>query len=150
MKIIYKINTASFEEIFMHLQQCNKNFVPCLESRIDLEVFARKIYSLAITFEAWCSSELVGFLSAYFNDPGRHAGFINHLSILEVYQRQSIAENLLNMATSYAGERDFNKILLEVDKRNFKAIRLYKKTGFVEEGSRGNVTCNKLLIKRIF
>lgn len=130
MNINYKTNTATEKEIRGHLHECNENFIPPLNSRVDLEEFSKKMFEKSITFEAWEDGVLAGMLSAYFNDTDNYLGYITNVSVMKNYTGMGIASVLLGMCIDYAKEHHFKGIKLEVHKENSPAIKLYNKFGF--------------------
>jgi len=130
MSILYKIKTATKKDIYTHLISCNNIFVPQLDTRVNIEIFADKIFERAITFEAWYNNILIGLISAYLNDFDNQIGFINNVSITKKYQKQGIATQLLENLENYAKLKKFKQIKLEVSKNNVSAINLYKKYKF--------------------
>ena len=129
MKIKYLTNHATKEQIYYHLKECDKWFVPALSTRIKLKKFSKKIFNTAIVFEAWDKKKLIGMVSAYFNDPYLKSGFINNVSIAKVYWKKNIAFTLLSKCIQYGENNNFSEIILEVSKNN-NALNLYKKIGF--------------------
>lgn len=133
LNIDFTVKLATNKEVFLHLQKCNTEFYPPLNTRVNLENFSKKIFLYAITFEAWFHGELIGLLGVYFNNHKEKIGFINHISILSSYKKNHIATKLLDMAMKYAIDNGFKEIQLEVSKKNNIAINLYKKFGFIGE-----------------
>ena len=131
MPVKYKIESASYEDIYLHLVKCDANFKPPLNTRVDLEIFSKKIYESSITFEAWDNDLLIGLVSSYFNDLKNRSGYINNVSIYYDYCGAGIASILINMCIDYANKNGFIYIYLEVNRNNIKAIKLYKKFDFV-------------------
>ena len=137
MTLNYKVKTASEEQIYLHLKECDGNFTPPLSSRVDLLDYSRKIFQQSISFEAWQDNDLVGMLNAYLNNASNRTGFITNVSILEEYMRKGVASSLLYMCLEHARNLGFSRIKLEVSRENSVAIKLYSRAGFkVMEESR--------------
>ncbi len=126
----FRINTASYEDIVLHLNGCASNFVPPLNTYVNIADYARKIREHAITFEAWDKDTLVGLIAAYFNNTATKVGYITNVSVLPVYEGRGIASSLLERTITYGIRHDFHKIELEVNPFNDRAIFLYKRFGF--------------------
>lgn len=94
-EILYRINTATPEDIYLHLEECQYNFVPPLNARVDIKEYSEKISAKAVTFEAWDDKILAGLLAAYFNDDEKISGFITNVSTLKRYQGKGIAAELV-------------------------------------------------------
>ena len=133
--LVYRVMSASREQIRAHLEICNGNFLPPLSSRVDLFDYSSKLFDKSVSFEAWDGSVLVGMLNAYFNDTDNRSGFITNVSILKQYLGQGIASKLLQMGLKHACDHDFSVLRLEVSRDNNPAKRLYLMAGFktVEE-----------------
>jgi ribosomal protein S18 acetylase RimI-like enzyme len=130
MTLIYRVKTASQEEIYAHLAACDMNLAPPMSSRVNLQVYARKIFEKAVSFEVWDGNVLVGMLNAYLNDTTLWTGYITNVSILKEYMRQGIASTLLQLCLEHAQKDGFSKIKLEVSPANDPAIKLYARAGF--------------------
>ena len=146
MTIKYKIQSASEENICQHLFACNHNFIPPLESVVNIKNYSAKIKDNGITVEAWSGSRLVGMIAVYLNDFESRMGYITNVSVMSDYSGQGIASRLLNNCIELVKERSFNSILLEVNEKNKSAVGLYVKFNFrkVSEPSKENFIKMKL------
>ena len=146
VSVHYKVKTASEKDLGAHLYACNDNFNQPLSQRVNIEEYAQKIFKNAITFEAWLDGELVGLVSAYFNDSNNpSSGFITNVSVKIDFMGKGLATTLMNNCLDYAQKLNIKKISLEVSSDNNSAIRFYKKFGFTEIETQGNsVIMNKL------
>ena len=131
-QIEYKISSATVNQIKVHLQECNENFIPSLNSSVNISEYAQKIYSKAITFEAFCENVLVGLIAAYFNSEDRNATFITNVSTIKQFSGKRIASTLMNNIIDYALKLESPKIRLEVNKNNILANKLYQNFNFVQ------------------
>lgn len=146
-EILYKVQTATQDEIYFHLNRCNNNFIPPLEERVNIREYSQKIFENAVTFEAWKNKVLVGLLAAYFNDETKLTGYITNVSILMEFTGIGISSKLMMSAIDYAKQQHFKEIKLEVQIKNFAAIRLYEKFGFTEiKGNNGLILMSINLI----
>ena len=127
--IQYKIQTAAEKDIYEHLKECNDNFAPSLDQRVDLERYSKKIFEKAVTFEAWEGDLFVGFVALYVDRVNRTT-FITNVSTLKSHMGLGIASELLKRCIDYAKQNDFSEINLEVFKDNRTAISLYEKFRF--------------------
>ncbi|PFI25104.1 GNAT family N-acetyltransferase [Bacillus cereus] len=90
--------------------------------------------NLYIVYEV--DGEVVGFLlfTRYELERLRHAGTMG-MGIREVYCNQGIGTKLIKFLISWAkGQKGLEKICLGVVSINDRAIKVYKRMGFVEEG----------------
>jgi len=142
--IEYRINTASEKQIYMHLKDCNDNFLPPLDERVDLEEYSKKISNKCILLEAWADHVLVGFIAAYFTDNLNRSSFITNVSVLKDFIGMGLASELLNQCIKYAQKKDYKEIKLEVYKDNVQAIRLYEKFNFIDHGAKDDLRLMKL------
>ena len=126
----YKIKTATKEQIYLHLKQCNNDFIPPLDNKVNINEYAEKLFAQSVTFEAWEDESLAGLIAAYFNDKKNETGFITNVSVLNNHGGKGIASQLLRMCIKYAIQNNFKEVMLEVFKLNKPAINLYKKNGF--------------------
>lgn len=129
--IIYLIKTAKQNDILLHLKLCNVEFIPKLNTRVNLEEYSIKIHQNAITFEAWNQNQLIGLIATYFNQEPLF-GFITNVSVTKNHMGTGIASKLLEMCINYALNNKYQTIKLEVTKENIPAINFYKKYNFTE------------------
>lgn len=127
----FRQSSASAEEIAAHLRRCDENFVPRLSGRLDIAAYADKIAGSAVTFEAWTDGRLVGLVAAYLNDPARQAGFVTNVSVEAPFMGRGVGAALLDACLARARTDGFERLTLEVDGDNRRAIRFYEKFGFV-------------------
>ncbi len=128
--LVYKRKIASISDIYDHLKKCSKHHIPTLDARVDIKVYAKKLFYYAQTFECWNSGDLVGLLAAYCNDATHSSSFISNLSVISSHYKQNIASQLLESCIEYTKIQGFDSINLEVHIGNITALSLYKKHGF--------------------
>ncbi len=71
-------------------------------------------------------------------------GYINNIAIKREYQSQGYGTQLFEDLIERAQKFEVNALTLEVEVKNEKAIGLYKKFGFKEEGIRKDFYLNSL------
>lgn len=150
MSIIYKTKQAKEDHIYLHLCDCDDNFMPPLSRRVDLKDFAAKIADKTITFEAWDGNALIGLVSAYFNEYENLVGFINNVSVVRHYMKRNIGSSLIKMCVDYAKMNGFKNIRLEVLPSNTAAIHLYEKHGFERHSEKDKSLIMQCTVKRDF
>jgi len=128
MQIVYKVNTASEENILRHLNHCNNQFVPALSTRVLLDAYAKKLADYAILFEAWADEKLIGMVAMYLND--HNHGYITNVSVYIEYGGKGVAKQIFANFVEYIEANNIFEIKLEVSAKNITAINLYKKFGF--------------------
>lgn len=128
MQIVFKINTASEDEILTHLNHCNNQFVPALSTRVSLEIYAKKIAEYATIFEAWVDQKLIGLVAMYLNE--KKHGYITNVSVYHEYGGKGIAKQIFINLVEYTNLNNITEIKLEVSAKNTAAIILYKGFGF--------------------
>ena len=143
-KINYKTKTATEEEIYSHLKECNDSFCPQLDERVTVEEYSKKLFDNSVTFEAWVDNILIGLAAAYFNDAENHSGYITNVSITKDYIGSGIASELMDMCIRYAKQYKVKEIKLEVHKDNSSAIHLYNKFGFIDYKNKDDFMFMKL------
>jgi len=114
----------------IHLEECNENFIPPLDQKVDLRDYSKKLAEKSITFEAWDGKKLIGLVAAYFNDLEQRVGFITNVSVVKDHHGKGIARALMDRCIEYAKKENFRSIKLEVSENNEGAIQLYKKLSF--------------------
>jgi ribosomal protein S18 acetylase RimI-like enzyme len=130
MHVVYKINSASIEDVSLHLRRCDGEFVPCLSSRVDIDEYAVKIFERSKMYEAWSEGELLGLVAVYCNSTERLSAFVSNVSVIPGWHRKGIANNLINQSMLEVNNLGFKSIQLEVRVENEIAISFYSKKGF--------------------
>ena len=148
-QIIYKVKTATAEEIHFHLKNNKNDFHPALDKRVDIKEYSKKIFDKSITFEAWLDKILIGIVAVYYNDFQNHVGFITYVNVCKKYTGLGLASELLKMCVRYAKQNNFKEIKLEVHKNNSPAIHLYKNSGFNNYAINDDLILMKLLINSL-
>lgn len=127
--IDYYTNKASIEDIKEHLEDNSNEFVPPLESYVDIDSYSKKINKKCFTFEIWKKDKLIGLIAAYLNEYDKSV-FITNFSIDKKYQKKNLGSELLDYCIKFCKKKQISIILLEVFDVNYKAIRFYEKQGF--------------------
>ncbi len=130
----HRVATASVAAVARHLRAVDPRFDPPLHRRVELDAFALRIVSGAVTFEAWQDDELVGLVSAYVNAGPGGTAFINHVGVAPGHEGRGLATTLLRACMAYAARAAHVRVRLEVAEGNRRARDLYFRLGFVEEG----------------
>ena len=129
--ITYRTNTATAEQIRVHLDACDSSFIPPLSTRVAIADYAQKLADNAQRMEAWAGETLVGFAALYANRPPQ--GFISNVSVMPSHQRQGIAAGLMQGCHDLAVGAGLALLTLEVATDNAAAITLYRAHGFAME-----------------
>lgn len=124
-------NQSSQEDIQEHLLACDKNFVPSLSSRVQLPQYALKLFQRAERFEAWHMNKLVALVAVYANNLADKTAFITSVSVMPEHMGKGLAGELLRNCFAQLKALTFQKVFLEVSPSNEKAVKLYKKLGFM-------------------
>jgi ribosomal protein S18 acetylase RimI-like enzyme len=138
MTLSYRTNTATVDQLADHLRRCDDGFIPPLHDRVVIDEYAQKIAELAVRFEAWIDGELVALVAAYL--PARRDGalFITDVSVVPERRGRRLAAVLLDTCAAFARDHAVDRLRLEVDPRNARAIRLYQANGFRSVGQTGD------------
>lgn len=144
MNIEYKIGVGSQNEIYLHLLDCDKFFIPKLSEKVNISEYSEKIFNKAINFEAWDNERLIGLVSMYINEEDTSFGYITNVSIINGDKNRGIASNLLKKCIKYSKDINLNWISLKVDTKNVSAVNLYNKFNFMEEKHKNSSSFLKL------
>ena len=131
MDIVYRINTAKYEDIYNHLENVKNLFFSKLANRVIIKDYAKKITLYAQKIEAWQNSELIGLLAYYISDDNRDY-FVTNISVYEHLQNKGIGASMMLQLKTIAKEKSVDKIKLECA-RELKILNFYKRNGFIEK-----------------
>jgi GNAT superfamily N-acetyltransferase len=135
--VTFRQGAATATDIETHLRICSGDFLPPLESRVDLPAYAAKLRSAATTYEAWHERDLVGLIAIYRNDASRVA-FITSVSTTAPFRRSGLARELLTQALVHLDRDGYGPVELEVDSRSDAARNLYRSLDFIEVEETGD------------
>lgn len=138
-QIIFSRDTATVEQLCEHLDECDDSFIPPLSSRVKIPVYANKLHTETIRFEAWGRQALVGLVASYQNDPNNRHAFISNVSVLTAWRGRGIAGALLDQCIEEATRAHFSVLVLEVSLSQSAAVSLYEQRGFKELSATGGV-----------
>lgn len=137
--IRYSVDTANEREILEHLRHCDSYFLPRLSESVDLLAYSNKIRLNAKTFEAWTEDHLIGLVAVYLNDPEKNRAFITNVSVYPEFSGKKIAKTLILLSIEASQNLSFEFIILEVHKKNRRALGLYKKFTFKQISERADL-----------
>jgi len=146
-EIIYRLKTSTANDIRFHLEECNNNFLPPLNEKVNINEYAKKIFEKAITFEAWKEKTLIGLIAAYFNNTSSSV-FITNVSVTKKHMGSGVASQLLHNCIEYARHKRFNEIQLEVGCENIQAQNFYKKHNFIHCDIKKDTMIRKLELNK--
>lgn len=149
MEFRYAQKSASKDNIFTHLMECDNLFIPPLSETINLDQYSSKLRTNAETFEVWAKEQLISLVAVYLNDFESKVGFITNVSTSPEYTGNGLAQNLLRNCIDHAKKLHFISLMLQVHCENTLAIKLYKKINFVEVGLKASqITMSLDLLKK--
>jgi ribosomal protein S18 acetylase RimI-like enzyme len=130
MKNGIHINTAGIEDLRYHFGLLNKDFIKQLESRKGLKKYIEKVHTNATLYEFWEDNKLIGIAAVYENRDIKKPAYLTNLSVVEKENGKGIGKKLMDVAIESLKEKEYTELLLEVQKNNDNALRLYRQLGF--------------------
>jgi ribosomal protein S18 acetylase RimI-like enzyme len=124
--------------IYSYLKENGNLFIPALEPRIDIELYAQKIAAQAQQFWLKVEDNIIGFAACYLNDQEKGIGYITSISIVQDYQGKGAGSYLLKEIIRVARNSNFKNIRLEVFEENVNAVEFYKLKNFELVEQRGD------------
>lgn len=99
-----------------------------ISSRVgDLKQYSEKLFLYAENFTV---SDGAGFFSFYGNDTSNHVIYLTLIAVDSELRGQGLGASMLGYLEAFGKQNGRNRIKLEVDKKNHRAIRFYRKNGF--------------------
>ena len=111
----YKSDYDQTTELLNHLQLPEKGYKEF--DRVDL-IFEKT------------SDELIGVLQYYQGHPDKNTLWLGYLCISKDFQRKKYGTNLVTWISDEAKSRDYKKIMINVDVKNWPALKFWFKNGF--------------------
>jgi RimJ/RimL family protein N-acetyltransferase len=95
----------------------------------------KKLMNSGINFAVWMESRIVGHAALVIDEEKRDAEYI--VFVLAPFRNRGLGSELTAMAIRKAREIQLKIVWLTVEAYNFRAIRVYKKVGFLYEDDGG-------------
>ena len=144
-----RCNLATVEQIAEHLRACDRQFVPPLSSRVELDSYVKKIATQSVRFEAWVGQALVGLLAVYCNDTKSNVAYITNVSVFSKLSGQGVGAQLLSSCIDHVRSIGFARIELEVGRGNVAAVKLYEKFGFEFKSFNADLAIMSLIVRGV-
>lgn len=109
-----------FEEIFPHLKEKISGY----------EEYANKLSEFAYVYKAVKRDKTFGIIVFYANDFSNKIAYISLIGVKKEFQRMKLGTWLLEECIKMGKKYGMERMKLEVDTDNIKAIRFYEKNLF--------------------
>ena len=130
---------TSFDEIFNVLKLCSDSFYEqSYNEENKINELANKYYSCAETAIAYEYGSVLGFASYYLKKITDNTAFLSMLIVKGEFQGKGVGKALLDFVIDDCKCNFVEKIRLEVNTQNSRAIFLYDKKGFKRECAASN------------
>ena len=135
MSIRYVFSPLSFQEVLSFLQETDTMFPTPLSERVDLEMYAKKLSGHSNFSLSYAGNQMVGMISCYTNRPPM--GYISNICVKESYQGKGVFKEMFRRLVDEIKKKGIDRVRLEVDDDNVRAMDVYTRLGFsvVEEQS---------------
>ncbi|MBS1745657.1 MAG: GNAT family N-acetyltransferase [Bacteroidetes bacterium] len=120
------------------LHEVDYEFNPNLSSRLVMDDYVEKIIFHSMIVPVYENGALNAFISFYCNDYKNLSAFLSMIVVKSHCRGKGLAKSLIEFAIGYLKNNGFKNLKLEVDKKNGKAITLYKEFGFIVINETGN------------
>lgn len=125
-----KVNQITSErEIESLLNAFSDVFVPPLKSRLDIEMYSKKVNENGIVL---VDEKEQGFIIFYANDKESKTAYISFIGVQTRARKKGIGKKLIKKAISFSQKNEMSSIRLEVNIDNNIARSFYQKLGFVQ------------------
>lgn len=141
-KIISNINQDSIREF---LWSCDKDFIPRLSQRIEINTYSKKIYEYANVYCVIVSEQIRAMCAIYLNN--EKEGFITSFNVVKTSQNNGYGTILMQYVLNEAKKQKYTTVALKVDCNNQKAINFYKKNLFFIEEKIDNWITMRIYLK---
>ncbi len=129
MKLNIEVDNSS-DRVYRFLISSNEVFFPPLSSRLDLQLYSRKLGDNATNIFVVYAGIDIGHVGFYVNDDSFRRAFISSIATLPGFERRGVGRALLSEVLCHCIRRGMKSISLQVQPENNIAINLYKKFGF--------------------
>lgn len=122
------LDRCSYEEVYRFMSLVEKDFVPSLFQRIDVEAYIIKLLGVASINTCRLNDEIVGMIALYDNDLQTKEAYITFLAVNANLRGLHIAPQLLKLAADEAKKKGMTKVL--VSTCNPMIVRFYQNNGY--------------------
>lgn len=137
IKYLNGTNGVSEEKLYNVLYKIEKQWTNGMANdSVSLMEYAEKIYRNAIILGAVEKDEIVGICAAYVNNKENQQAYLTYIALMMSFANKGLGTELLHIMENTAIEAGMKSMKLEVNKRNYDALRFYKK-------NRYNITAEK-------
>lgn len=98
---------------------------------VDIPSYVDKIIKYATIISISKESELKAFIAFYENDKNGETAYLTMIAVCKACWQSGYGKRLLEFSIKEIRNKDYKFYRLEVKEDNFKAIKLYKKYGFI-------------------
>ncbi len=127
--IRYENDSSIAPDVLHVLKSVNEEFVPHLNTWVDLDAYSKKVSSKAVCWLAYDDSEVIGLAACYVNQAPDFS-FWTMLAVRKEYRNRLVALQLEPLVIKYCREKGSRGILAEVDPRHADLINLHNYFGF--------------------
>jgi ribosomal protein S18 acetylase RimI-like enzyme len=114
------------------LNEIGDDFSPKLNEIVDIHEYSEKMANKACVIMAYNNEQAkdVGLIAFYANRTSRDYCYITSIGIDREYYGEGLAQKMLNEAKTICRKRGFERVKLDVSRRNSRAQSFYYKNGF--------------------
>ena len=141
LKVVTLSGVEEIESALCALRTCFFN--QKLNDNDVIRALAQKYSENAVVFTVLYDNMICGLCAFYCNDLASHNAFLSLIIVDKTIQNKGIGSLLLSETKKYCEAEGMASLLLEVDKKNYRAINFYKKHNFSLEKEVGNSSIYK-------
>lgn len=124
------VEGSESERIFQFFEIVDREFSPPLSERVNLTEYANKLAAEAVNLFMVEGDRDIAHAAFYCNDQCFKVAYLSSISVLPEFHGSGVSWNLLMKVVDKCLIEEMKLLNLEVDIKNFKAVKLYKKCGF--------------------
>ena len=137
---LIKLNNINLTELIKIHQLCDKDFVPKLSSRVNIEDYCKKLFNNANFVTINSDEKIIGLVAIYTNNFQTKEAYISSVCLLKEYRGKGLSKVLISETIKYTVSLGMEIIRLEVGIENETAKKLYESFNFYMVERRGNDT----------
>jgi ribosomal protein S18 acetylase RimI-like enzyme len=122
------------EDVKDLLVEVDNDFKPSLSTKLDLDIYCRKIAEKAVLFTVYDAGKMTGLVALYCNDSAADSAFITMVAVRKTVRSTGLGTALLRNAITYAARARFKTVRLEIYKTNPGLRSYYSRLGFAVAG----------------
>jgi len=106
---------------------------------VNISKYVDKIQKFATIISIFKNGEIIAFIAFYENDENSEVAYLTMIAVCKKFGHLGYGKSLMEISINEIKKKGFKRYRLEVKENNLKAIKFYKKYGFISTGVKNEI-----------